>query len=62
MKHGKVKYSLCIAQQVWLGLHCKLQQQGWAGGLWGWRLSGLWRYPEEEAALGKRSAQSPANM
>ena len=37
--------------------------QGCPGGLlWGCGFAGLWRFPEEEAALGNHSVQSPASM
>ena len=53
--------SLFSVQQVWWGLYWRLQQ-GWAGGLWGCGFVGVWRFPEEVAALGNHSAQSPASV
>jgi len=62
MRYCKVKCSLCGAQQVWWGLHWELQQ-GWAGGLWGLAVFAVvWKFSEEEAALGNHSAQSPASV
>ena len=43
-----------------MGLHCGLRQ-GWAGGLGSWDISSLWGFPEEGAALGNYSVQSPAS-
>ena len=61
MEHCKVKCSLCSVQQVWWGL--RWGQQGLAGGfLWSCGFAGVWRFPEEETALGNHNAQSPASV
>jgi len=62
MGQCKVKYKLSSVRQVWCGLLRGLRQD-WAGGLlWGCGFAGLWRFLEEEAALGNHSAQSPASV
>ena len=61
MGHCKVKWSLYNVSQVWWGLHRGLRKAGQlvCGGC---GFAGLWSCPEEEAALGNHSAQSPANV
>ena len=61
MGHCKVKVSLYCVQQGWWGL-CWGLRQGWAGGLWGVQFCGFVEFPEEEAALDNRSAQSPTSV
>jgi len=63
MGHCKVKCSLYSVQQVRWGLHWGLRQGCCVQVVrWGCGFADMWRFPEEEAALGNHSAQSPASV
>ena len=60
--HCKVKCSLCSAQKVWWSLNRGCGRPGQVVcGVSGFA-AGLWRFPEEEAALRNHSAQSSATV
>ena len=62
MGHYKVKFSLCSVQLVWWGLHWGLRQGAVQVVGEGCGFAGEWRVPEEEAALGNHSVQSPGSV